>query len=382
MRTDLLWAISLESPSSSQTPEHDHAESQSTLNPDQPPRRSIIPDILNRTFHAVDAELSQMAAEGRTHSGCTAVTAFLRLEDETGSQPVEFLSRAAEWQRASVAMGVPTASEGGSVTAGASTIDTKEKDKDGKERDRHGSGFGKVKQVVLSITGKSPTSEPEDLHHSSPQSPSRSSLHSNSPPLVSSSPLASSAASLSPSTSSNANSLAPYSPSNITPSASVTDHTSVHSSISAQSNTTSSPSEILSATTFNGAVRRVLYTANAGDARAVLSRGGRAVRLTYDHKGSDAQEARRIKEAGGFVMNNRVNGASVSFLRLLCWEERDEADDLFVHTGVLAVTRSLGDSSMKEFVVGSPYTTETQLGPDDDLLIIACDGVRAFLSLL
>lgn len=43
--------------------------------------------------------------------------------------------------------------------------------------------------------------------------------------------------------------------------------------------------------------------------------------------------------------------------------------------GVLAVTRSLGDSSMKEFVVGSPYTTETTLGEDDDFLIIACDGV-------
>jgi protein phosphatase PTC1 len=32
------------------------------------------------------------------------------------------------------------------------------------------------------------------------------------------------------------------------------------------------------------------------------------VRLTYDHKGSDSQEAKRITDAGGFVMNNRVNG--------------------------------------------------------------------------
>ena len=100
------------------------------------------------------------------------------------------------------------------------------------------------------------------------------------------------------------------------------------------------------------AAKRTLYTANVGDARAVLSRGGRAVRLTYDHKGSDAKEAKRITDAGGFVMNNRVNG-------------------------VLAVTRSLGDSAMKEFVVGSPYTTETTLGENDDYLIVACDGVRA-----
>lgn len=96
--------------------------------------------------------------------------------------------------------------------------------------------------------------------------------------------------------------------------------------------------------------RRVLYTANVGDARGVLCRAGKAVRLTYDHKGSDKQEAKRITDAGGFVMSGRVNG-------------------------VLAVTRSLGDSSMKEFVVGSPYTTETELCQEDEFLILACDGV-------
>jgi serine/threonine protein phosphatase PrpC len=41
------------------------------------------------------------------------------------------------------------------------------------------------------------------------------------------------------------------------------------------------------------------------------SRGGKAVRLTYDHKGSDSHEAKRITDAGGFVMNNRVNGEFV-----------------------------------------------------------------------
>lgn len=43
--------------------------------------------------------------------------------------------------------------------------------------------------------------------------------------------------------------------------------------------------------------------------------------------------------------------------------------------GVLAVTRSLGDAAMKEFVVGSPYTTETSLSDEDSFLIVACDGV-------
>lgn len=104
--------------------------------------------------------------------------------------------------------------------------------------------------------------------------------------------------------------------------------------------------------------QRVLYTANVGDARAVLSRNGVASRLSYDHKGSDVRECRRIVEGGGFIMNHRVNGR------------------LFAnHEGVLAVTRSLGDLSMKEWVIGAPYTTETILESNDTTLIIACDGI-------
>ena len=32
---------------------------------------------------------------------------------------------------------------------------------------------------------------------------------------------------------------------------------------------------------------------------------------------------------------------------------------------------------MKEFVVGSPYTTETVLDDSDEFLIVACDGVSS-----
>ena len=98
--------------------------------------------------------------------------------------------------------------------------------------------------------------------------------------------------------------------------------------------------------------QRVLYTANVGDARIVLCRNGKALRLSYDHKGSDENEGKRISNAGGLILNNRVNG-------------------------VLAVTRALGDAYMKDLVTGHPYTTETVIQPDiDEFLILACDGVR------
>lgn len=97
--------------------------------------------------------------------------------------------------------------------------------------------------------------------------------------------------------------------------------------------------------------QRVLYTANVGDARIVLCRKGRALRLSYDHKGSDENEGRRIANAGGLILNNRVNG-------------------------VLAVTRALGDAYMKDLVTGHPYTTETVIQPDqDEFIILACDGL-------
>lgn len=100
---------------------------------------------------------------------------------------------------------------------------------------------------------------------------------------------------------------------------------------------------------------RRLYTANVGDARAVLCRNGQAVRLSYDHKGNDETEAKRVIDAGGFMAGGRVNG-------------------------ILAVTRSLGDIAMKDYVLGHPYTTETALQPTDQFMILACDGLWDVVS--
>lgn len=118
------------------------------------------------------------------------------------------------------------------------------------------------------------------------------------------------------------------------------------------SNSTSDPVSLAVQRVQENATRqRVLYTANVGDARIILCRNGKALRLSYDHKGNDENEGKRISKAGGLILNNRVNG-------------------------VLAVTRALGDSYLKDLVTGHPYTTETVIQPDqDEFLILACDGV-------
>lgn len=51
-----------------------------------------------------------------------------------------------------------------------------------------------------------------------------------------------------------------------------------------------------------------LYVANAGDSRCVLCRGKETVSLTEDHKPTNPDEERRIKAAGGFVSEGRING--------------------------------------------------------------------------
>jgi serine/threonine protein phosphatase PrpC len=94
--------------------------------------------------------------------------------------------------------------------------------------------------------------------------------------------------------------------------------------------------------------KRMLFTANVGDSRCVLCRGGRAVRLTIDHKASLPEEAKRITDAGGFIgRNKRVNG-------------------------VLAISRALGDHMLKEndVVSAEPYCTDTELTPEDTYLLL------------
>eukprot|EP01048_Picozoa_sp_COSAG05_P030271 COSAG05_NODE_10419_length_566_cov_1.089936_1_plen_96_part_00 len=46
-----------------------------------------------------------------------------------------------------------------------------------------------------------------------------------------------------------------------------------------------------------------LVCANVGDSRAVLCRGGRAQRLSEDHKPNRRDERKRIEKAGGCVLN-------------------------------------------------------------------------------
>eukprot|EP01018_Ginkgo_biloba_P003850 Gb_36566 [translate_table: standard] len=107
-------------------------------------------------------------------------------------------------------------------------------------------------------------------------------------------------------------------------------------------------------------IGRYLLVANAGDCRAVLSRRGKAIDMSRDHKPGCARERKRIEASGGYVDDGYLNGQ-------------------------LNVTRALGDWHMEGMKAndvggGGPLSAEPELKritltEEDEFLIIGCDGL-------
>ncbi|GMI96957.1 hypothetical protein like AT2G30020 [Hibiscus trionum] len=97
-----------------------------------------------------------------------------------------------------------------------------------------------------------------------------------------------------------------------------------------------------------------LVVSNAGDCRAVLSRGGAAEALTSDHRPFREDERNRIQNLGGYV--DLCRGV---------WR---------VH-GSLAVSRGIGDHHLKPWVIAEPETKIVSIEPEYEFLILASDGL-------
>ncbi|EFJ40714.1 hypothetical protein VOLCADRAFT_119889, partial [Volvox carteri f. nagariensis] len=109
-----------------------------------------------------------------------------------------------------------------------------------------------------------------------------------------------------------------------------------------------------------------LYTANAGDCRAVLCRGGRAVRLSRDHKPELPEERTRIEAAGGRVANMRGTWRVVLPLADGCTAK------------VCSVSRGFGDRDFKAAsrISSQPDVAALVLAPQlDTFAIHASDGL-------
>eukprot|EP00300_Choanocystis_sp_HF-7_P032569 c4331_g1_i1.p1 GENE.c4331_g1_i1~~c4331_g1_i1.p1 ORF type:complete len:322 (+),score=70.80 c4331_g1_i1:131-1096(+) len=103
-----------------------------------------------------------------------------------------------------------------------------------------------------------------------------------------------------------------------------------------------------------------LWVANTGDCRAILSRSGKAVELSFDHKPNREDELARIRRAGSDAVN--VFGI---------WRVE----------GILAMSRAIGDKYLKHVVIPDPEVESVQLSTDpdsdnaDEFIVLASDGL-------
>jgi len=115
-----------------------------------------------------------------------------------------------------------------------------------------------------------------------------------------------------------------------------------------------------------------ITVANAGDCRAVLCRGGKAIDLSEDHKPNLPGELARIQRAGGCILEQRCPRGSV-----------------YRVNGDLSLSRALGDLRYKQnsslrpqdqLISSAPDVRTFRRQPNDEFLVLACDGVWDVLS--
>ena len=103
----------------------------------------------------------------------------------------------------------------------------------------------------------------------------------------------------------------------------------------------------------------ILYVANAGDSRSVLSKGSETIELSFDHKPDMPSEKSRITKAGGTVEDGRVEGN-------------------------LNLSRGLGDLHYKankslkpeeQMISADPDIKKMPILPDFDFIVMGCDGI-------
>ena len=114
--------------------------------------------------------------------------------------------------------------------------------------------------------------------------------------------------------------------------------------------------------------------------RAVLCRAGVAVELSEDHKPEDDVEKTRIEAAGGKVDDDgRIEGGLNLSRALGDWNyklnaDKDHCDQVHV-SAQRASLLALTPCQPWQMVSPLPDLVVAELTPDDEFLVMACDGI-------
>jgi serine/threonine protein phosphatase PrpC len=111
-------------------------------------------------------------------------------------------------------------------------------------------------------------------------------------------------------------------------------------------------------------VGNTVYCANAGDSRSILYSNKKMVPLSEDHKPENEVERNRINQAGGFIIEGRVNG-NLNLSRAI---------------GDLEYKKNPGLKPTEQLISAEPDVVTRVLTGDDEFIVMGCDGVWEILT--
>lgn len=135
-----------------------------------------------------------------------------------------------------------------------------------------------------------------------------------------------------------------------------------------------------------------IYCSNSGDSRSILvNKSGKVTELSYDHKPDNDGEMRRIKAAGGYVEDGRVQGIIAVSRAIGDWEyknpklleqlekkrplKKKKSEAISTSSSVTGGPYRNIDEAKKHQVSSFPDIKKVDIKPDHDFIIVACDGI-------
>ncbi|KAJ9680021.1 hypothetical protein PVL29_021788 [Vitis rotundifolia] len=132
----------------------------------------------------------------------------------------------------------------------------------------------------------------------------------------------------------------------------------------------------------------MVFISHVGDSCVVLSRSGKAEELTNPHRPygsnkSSLEEIRRIREAGGWIVNGRICGdiaVSRAFGDMRFKTKKNEMLEKGLEKGRWSQKFVSRVQFTGDLVVASPDVFQVALGSDAEFLLLASDGLWDYIN--
>jgi serine/threonine protein phosphatase PrpC len=125
--------------------------------------------------------------------------------------------------------------------------------------------------------------------------------------------------------------------------------------------------------------KKILTVAGVGDSLCVLSRSGKVVEMNKIHRLDNISERDRVKNAGGTIINNRVNGV-LAVSRAFGDTQFKTLSDAASSTSGPAKVLPLHKQVQGSLLTAIPDIYSEVITPKTEFALIACDGLWDIMS--